>query len=126
MIRFEAKVVDCAEALGGDLIQVTLDSVDLEDEDGRQSPYVLLGQCFEFPGRPTIEWHDGSDYDGGAQIHSIVLKRNSVEITTDMTAGFCIGLSVTNARHRELAAFLKRIFPNAEVSDMHRLDSGKC
>jgi hypothetical protein len=115
MIRFEAKVVDCAEALGGDILQVTLDSVDLKDEVGRQSPYVLLGQCFEFSGRPTLEWHDGADYDGGAQIHAIVLKRDSIEITTDMTVGFCISLSMTDAKHKELTSFLKRIFPNVEV-----------
>jgi len=83
MIRFDAKVVSCTKALGGDILQVLFDSEERDDEDNRQSPYVLLGRCYEFPGQPTVEWYDGSAYDGGEQIRSIQLKRDSVAITVD-------------------------------------------
>ena len=116
-LRFDAEVVRCAEAVDGEILQVTLDSVDLEDEDSRRSPYVLLGQCFEFPGPPTIEWHDGTDYDGGAEIRSILLKPNEVEIITDTGPGFGISLSLASAKYEELATFLRRIFPKTEVRD---------
>lgn len=116
-LRFEAEVVRCAEAIGGEILQVTFDSVDMEDEDGRQSPYMLLGQCFECPGPPTIEWHDGTDYDGGADIRSIVLKPNSVEITTDTGPDFDVSFSLTSTRYEELSNLLRRMFSEAKVLD---------
>lgn len=116
-LRFEAEVVRCAEAIGGDILQVKFDSEDQEDKDGRRNPYVLIGQCFEFPGPPTIEWHDGTDYDGGANLRSIVLRRNAVEIITNSGFGFDIRFSLTNARYEELAALIRKIFPNTKVLD---------
>ena len=55
-IAFEAKYVDCGDAIDGEILQVTFDSVaESEDWKNRRDPYVLIGQNFEFPGTPTIE-----------------------------------------------------------------------
>ena len=121
-LRFEAEVVRCTEALGGDILQVKFDTVDLNGKDHRRSPYVLLGQCFEFPGPPSIEWHDGADYGGGAKIRSVLLQKDSVSISTDRSPGFSISFSVGEARYKELAWFLKRIFPETEVADVPTVD----
>jgi hypothetical protein len=119
-IAFEARSVDCSEALGGDILQVTFDSVIDGDEECRESPYVLVGQCFEFPGPPTMEWHDGTEYNGGAEICTAVLKRNFANFVTDSGLEFSIGFSIADDKFRELASFLRRIFPECQVEDTGR------
>jgi len=115
-ITFEAKFVHCSEAIGGELLQVTFDSVDLKDEELRKTPYVLLGQSFEFPSPPTIEWHDGNEYDGGG-IQSILLFRNAVRIVTDTGTGFGITFSISNDLYSKLVEYLRGIFPRIEIAD---------
>lgn len=119
-IAFEARSVDCSEALGGDILQVTFDSVIDGDEECRESPYVLIGRCFEFPGPPTMEWHDGTEYNGGAEIRTAVLKRNFANFVTDSGLDFSIGFSIADDKFRELVSFLQRIFPECQVEDTGR------
>src|SRR6266542_1714493 len=62
-LAFEAKFVDCADAIGGEILQVSFDTVpSSRAEDDRCTPYVLISRNFEFPGSATVEWHDGKDY----------------------------------------------------------------
>ena len=71
-LAFRAKSVRCADAIDGEILQVCFDTMPASaNEDERDTPYVLMSQNFEFPGPATIEWHDGSDYDGGAEIASV-------------------------------------------------------
>jgi hypothetical protein len=119
-IAFKARSVICSEALGGDILQVTFDSVIDGDEECRESPYVLVGQCFEFPGPPTIEWHDGTEYNGGAEIRTAVLKRNFATFVTGSGLNFSIGFSIADDKFRQLVSFLQRIFPECQVEDTER------
>ncbi len=59
-LAFEAKCVDCADAMDGEILQVSFDTV-LEgyDEEDRSTPYFRISPDFEFPDPATVEWHDG-------------------------------------------------------------------
>jgi len=96
--------------MGGEILQVTFDSTDVEDELQRKHPYVLVSQNFEFADPPTIKWYDGKDYDGGAKILKIVLAQTKVRIDTDK-----VNFSVSEQKYSELGSYLTRIFPKCEI-----------
>ncbi len=107
-LAFQAKYVECADAIDGELLQVTFDTIPPDrDEEGRESPYLLISRLFEFPGTATIEWHDGRDYDGGAEILSVVLSRSRLSIRLDQGLEIDVAFSVSDAKYTELISFLK-------------------
>jgi hypothetical protein len=52
----------------GKIIQISFD----EDSSGkpfnRTKCYICISKNYEFTGEPTLEWHDGKDYDGGSEV----------------------------------------------------------
>jgi hypothetical protein len=109
-LAFQAKYVKCAAALGGEILQVCFDTVpESGEEEERDTPYVLISQNFEFPRPATIEWHDGSDYDGGAEIVSIRLKRDRVLIKLDRDLGLDVSFSLGDRRFAQLRSYLRRM-----------------
>src|SRR5262245_39901795 len=81
-LSFEAKFVDCVNALDGEILQVSFDTLPpSNDEEERCSPYAVISRNFEFPGPARAEWHDGIDYDGGAEIVNMILRRERIFAT---------------------------------------------
>lgn len=67
-LSFEAKCVDCVDAIDGGILQVTFDTLPPDNDDvERRAPYLMISRNFEFPASATVEWHDGIQYDGGAR-----------------------------------------------------------
>ena len=116
-INFEAKYVECTEAMDGELLQVTFDTVELENEDDRKTPYVLIGQCFEIPGPPSIEWHDGADFAGGV-LQAITIGQNSVNILAKPDVQFEITYSISDKLYTQLAENLRAIFPETTITNL--------
>jgi hypothetical protein len=109
-LAFKAKFVACADAIGGEIMQVSFDTKsEGEDEDERRTPYVLISRNFELPGSATIEWHDGNDYDGGATILSLVLARDRVVIELDRDLDIDVALHISHRRFTELGSYLRRM-----------------
>ena len=109
-LAFEAKFVNCADAIDGEILQVSFDTVqESQDEDERSTPYVLIGRNFEFPGSATIEWLDGHDYDGGAEIVSMTLRRDRVSIKLDRELDFDVTFRVADKKFAKLTSFLRRM-----------------
>jgi hypothetical protein len=109
-LAFKARFVRCADAIDGEILQVTFDTkAESEDEDDRTTPYVLVSQNFEFPGPATIEWHDGGDYDGGAEIKSMVLTRDRVLINLDCGLDINVTFSIADRRFAKLSSYLRRM-----------------
>ncbi len=109
-LAFEAKFVDCADAIGGEILQVSFDTVpSSHDEDERCTPYVLISRNFEFADAATVEWHDGKDYDGGAEITSVSLKRDRVSIRLDRDLGFEVTFRLHEKKFVRLKSFLRRM-----------------
>ena len=109
-LAFEAKFVDCGDAIGGEILQLSFDSVSAShDADERCTPYVLISRNFEFPGPATIEWYDGQNYDGGAEIRSLNLQRDRVSIKLDRDLELEVVFRVTDKKFATLKSFLSRM-----------------
>ena len=109
-LAFEAKSVECTDAMAGEILQVCFDTLpEIRDEENRTSPYVLIGRNFELFGPATIEWHDGQDYDGGAEIVSLTLSRDRVLIRLDRELEIRLSFCLANKNFVRLETFLKRI-----------------
>ena len=116
-LAFQAKYVDCADAIDGDILQVTFDTIPPDrEEEGRETPYVLISRLFEFPGTATIEWHDGRDYYGGAEIVSVALSRSRLLIHLDQGLELDVAFSVTDKKYTKLISFLKPMVDDRLVS----------
>jgi hypothetical protein len=111
-LSFYAPFVECTNALDREIQQVLFDTVndDADDsEDRRQSPYVLIGQNFEFTGPAEIEWHDGEDYDGGATIQSAVLEPTCIHFSLDESRTIMVTFEIQTQQFQELQKYLKNI-----------------
>lgn len=109
-LAFTSRFVSCADAIGGDILQVTFDTKPRnEDEDERSTPYVLVSCNFEFPGPATIEWHDGVEYNGGAEITSLTLTRDRVLIKLDQGWEMDVGFRIGDRQFAKLSSYLRRM-----------------
>jgi hypothetical protein len=109
-LAFDAKFVSCADAIDGQILQVTFDTVlESYDGDARSTPYVLISRNFELPHSATIEWHDGRDYDGGAEIVSLTLSRARVSIKLDRELDLDVAFRLPDKRFAKVMSFLGRI-----------------
>jgi hypothetical protein len=105
---FEAEQVGCVEMLDGDILQVTFDTLPPSpDEVERRSPCVMISRNFEFPGAATVEWHDGVEYDGGAEITAIVLKRERVSATLNRDLVFDVTFRISDETFTTLKSYLE-------------------
>lgn len=109
-LSFQARSVDCRSLIGGDILQVSIGAAPPgQDEEQRTLPCVLIGRNFEFSGAPTVEWHDGEDYDGGAAIRSIGLRREKLVLRLDQSREIVVSFSLPDREFDELRSFVKRI-----------------
>jgi hypothetical protein len=114
-LAFKATYVACTDALGGDILQVSFDTVLDDDENPRCSPYVLISRNFEFPESAAIEWHNGQDYDGGAEIRSITLTRTHITLRLNRELTIAVSFKLTEAAYTRLTVFLQRIMDDRIV-----------
>ena len=89
-LSFTAKEVSYAEALDGDIVQVTLQEEADQDIDygKKNSPlpppmkYIQFSANYELlPYDITVEWSDGKEWGGGELIENIDLSRTSLNVT---------------------------------------------
>lgn len=107
-LSFEAKYVNCADAIGGEILQVTFDTLPPgRDEMERRSPYVMIGRNFEFPGSATVEWHDGIDYDGGGSVIQMVLRRGRVTARLDRQMELDVQFTIVDKKFAQLQSYLE-------------------
>lgn len=107
-LAFKARFVGCADAIGGEILQVAFDTMpERDDEDERRTPYVLISRNFEFPGSAKIEWHDGVDYDGGAEIICLTLTRDRAIIRLDRELEINVSFSIGDRRFAKMSSYLK-------------------
>lgn len=109
-LAFEAKYISCADAMDGEILQVTFDTIsEDQDEDGRRTPYVLISCNFEFYDSVTVECHDGRDYDGGAEIFAVTLSRTRILIKLDQELDIDVTFYLSDKKFTQLTSFLKRM-----------------
>jgi len=109
-LKFEAIEVSCDDAIDGEILQVRFDSVaEVHEEEERRTPYALIMRNFEFPDAATIEWHDGTDYDGGAEIVAVTLKRGRVLMSLDEGKDIDVTYRIDEKQFAQLTSYLTRI-----------------
>ncbi len=91
-------------------MQVCFDSMPKsKEEDERDTPYSLISRNFEFPGSATVEWHDGSDYDGGAEIVLLTLTRERALIKLDRDLEIDASFAIGDRRFAQLSSYLRKM-----------------
>ena len=109
-LTFEATAVSCDDAIDGEILQVSFDTLLAnQDEEDRRTPYVLIMRNFEFPGSATIEWHDGKDYDGGADIVSVTLNRSRISIRLRRATDITVTFRIADEKFAQLTSYLTRM-----------------
>ena len=86
------------------------------DETKRSTPYVLVSRNFEFSGPVTIDWHDGINYDGGAEIVSLTLTRDRASMKLDRGLDIEVSFCVGERRFKKLNAYLRRMLDETVFS----------
>jgi hypothetical protein len=109
-LAFQSPFVSCNDVIGGEILQVIFDTQPSSStEDGRKTPYVLISRNFEFGDSSTVEWHDGRDYDGGAEIVTMTLGRDRMSMKLDRDLEIEVSFQLSASKFATLTFFLKRM-----------------
>lgn len=115
-LTFEAKLVSCVDAIDGEILQVTFDTIpESQDEDERSTPYVLISRNFEFSDSASVEWHNGNNYDGGSEIVVVTLSRTSILIILDSGFDINVGFRLPDKKFAQLKSFLGEMLDNDRI-----------
>src|SRR5262245_58713801 len=109
-LTFETKFVHCLDAIDGEILQVrfvTLQQTMIEAE--RRTPNVFISRNFEFPDPATVKWHDGNDYDGGAEIVDMLLGRERVSARLNRDREIDVTFRISDKKFAKLSSYLKRM-----------------
>jgi len=109
-ITFVANEVSYLDALDGDIVQLSFDEDPDQDPFHRIKCELSISQNYEFPGKPTVEWHDGEDYDGGVEVRRYRLTQNLFELETIDGPTFTIQHRCPHETYVQIERFLQREF----------------
>ena len=111
---YYAKEVNYAEALGGDIIQVTFNQHADPDLGSTVVPtllppikYLLFSVNYECPPCTTeVEWFDGEDDCGRESIREIVLTRSKLNLVLENSYSFEVGFQTDDITYQNISSFL--------------------
>ncbi len=90
-IEFTANDVSYNEALDGDIVQVNFEEDSDDDSFNPSKYYVNISVNYEFPPcTPSVEWFDGNESSGGANIVNYNMKKNLLQLWLDNEMSFNI------------------------------------
>jgi hypothetical protein len=110
IIQFTASEVSYNEAIDGEIVQILFDEDPDQDPFNRKKCYVLITQNYEFPGKPTVEWHDGESDDGGAEIKDFELTNSGFELHTNAGVIFKVQHHGNSEVLKMIQSFFQREF----------------
>lgn len=113
-IEFIASEVEYTEAIGGEIVQLSFDEDPDQDPFNRTKCYIMISQNYEFPGKPSMEWHDGKTDNGGAEIVSYTLTKSLFELTTKNNVSFKIEHNCSDEKLSLIKKFLYHEFGNGK------------
>ncbi|MEA1989989.1 MAG: hypothetical protein U9N57_12400 [Pseudomonadota bacterium] len=110
-VSFKAQDVSYTEAIGGEIVQVAFH----EDEDNGKTeitkPYLLISVNYEFPPiQPHVEWFDGAEFNGGAQIVKYKLEQKSFQAWLDNNMSFDIKFNIEEPIFKEIGKLLVDLY----------------
>ena len=110
IIQFTASEVEYNEAIDGEIVQISFDEDPNKDPFNGNKCNVSISQNYEFPGKPTIEWHDGENDDGGAEIKHYELTDNILKVQTNAGISFKVHHHCSSKVLKLIKSFLQREF----------------
>jgi len=109
-IKFTASSVSYLDAIDGEIVQVSF------EEDGDDDPvnptkyYFHISVSYEFPPIiPSVEWFNGNEADGGANILNYKLDRNSFQLWLDNGMSFDIDFEIKETLYRDIKKFVTNL-----------------
>ncbi len=111
-INFTASEVEYNEAIDGEIIQVSFDEDPDQDPLNRTKCYLMISQNYEFPGKPTLEWHDGETDNGGSEVINYKLTNELFKLVTTNGLMFRIQHYCSEEILVKIQGFLHREFGN--------------
>ena len=113
-INFIANEVEYTEVIDGEIVHLSFDEDPDQDPLKRTKCYLMISQNYEFPGKPTVEWHDGQTDDGGAEVLNYILTKNLFELTTNNNLKFKIQHNCKEETFIQIQKFLNHEFGNGK------------
>jgi hypothetical protein len=113
-INFIASEVEYTEAIDGEIVQFYFDEDPNQDPLNRTKCYLMVSQNYEFPGKPTVEWHDENADDGGEEVVNYLLTKNIFELTTTNNLKFKIQHNCQRETFNLIQKFLYHEFGNGK------------
>ncbi|MFZ5392194.1 MAG: hypothetical protein ACOZAR_03265 [Patescibacteria group bacterium] len=121
-ISFKANEVSYQEENGGDIIQIIFNEEITENQSDElnsiSKPYFSISQDYEFSSKPTIEWFDGKDFDGGADLKGYNFTACLFEVKMSNGLLFSIEHACSQKVFKKIDAFLKNEFPNRKLEKL--------
>ena len=106
-IKFKAQKVTYNEALDGEIINASFYQQDSEDFFEKPSKYLSVSINYEFPpAKPSTEWFDGDKFDGGLDIITYSLEKNSLRIVLQNNMVFDISFDTDENTYKNIYEFL--------------------
>lgn len=114
-LKFTSKITSYNEAIDGEIIQVLFEEYENEDAFNQTALYLLLSMSYEFPPfKHTIEWFDGRECNGGAEILNYKLTRHTFQLWLNNGLSFDVSFKTNETTYKNIDEFLKRITQNIQ------------
>lgn len=112
-LNFTSQITSYNEAIDGEIIQVIFEEYETEDVFNQKALYLLLSISYEFPPfEPAIEWFDGRECSGGAEILNYKFTRNALQLWLSNGLSFDVSFKTNDTTYNNIETFLKRITGN--------------
>ena len=113
-LKFRAQKVSYNEAIGGEIVQVVFEEFEegkIDSPFERSALYLLVSMNYEFDGNsPTLEWYDGNEFNGGAEVLNYKINRNSLQMRLNNNLSFNITFSTDENTFINIVSFMSRMF----------------
>jgi len=114
-LNFTSKITSYNKAIDGEIIQVSFEEYETEDAFNQTALYLLLSMSYEFTTfKPTIEWFDGRECNGGAEILNYKITRNTFQLWLNNGLSFDVSFKTNETTYKNIESFLKRITQNIQ------------
>ncbi len=111
-INFTAIDVEYVGEIDEEIVQVSFDEDSSQDPFNRNKCYLMISQNYEFPGKPTLEWHDGKNEGGGSGVLTYKLTKDLLELTTTNGLNFIIQYNCPEKIYYQIQEFFVCEFDN--------------
>ncbi|MEI6066363.1 MAG: hypothetical protein WCP96_03430 [Methylococcaceae bacterium] len=98
-----------AEALGGDIVQISFEENPDDDPLNPTSCSLCLAINYEFPpSRINFEWCDGNDYEGGVEAIKYSISNSEFIVWLDTDVSIKVNFSTNTSSYKKIVSLLRK------------------